>query len=198
MSRLLPIVEGQADIQAISLLIQKVLKANQHYDVRVLPPHRRGEYPAIVKNFDNYFLAALKENAAILWVMDFDCDHCQCPGEEADKLLAKAASLRPNWPFKVAFMVKEYETLFLADETATRSVLTRLSENDPFPANPETVRAAKEWLSRRLPSGMAYKEMVHQVKITNALDLGRLRNSSASFAHFERSVLALVSAPIPS
>jgi hypothetical protein len=197
MKRLLPIVEGQADVKAVPRLIEKVLKTHQRYGIKVLPAQRRGEYPTVARSFGNYFRAALKENAAILWVMDFDSDECLCPFEQARSLLSQAEQLRPDWPLKVAFMVKEYETLFLADEQATRSVLPRLDARAAFPQDPESIRGAKQWLSKRLPLGQAYKEMVHQDKITAALDLERLRTYSPSFSHFERAVLALAGANFP-
>lgn len=197
MRRLLPIVEGQADIAAVQLLTSRILKAHRKYDVNLLPAQRRGEYPTVLANFENYFQAALKERAAILWVLDFDCRTCDCPVHESERLLAKAAALRPGWPMKVAFLVKEYEALFLADEQATRSVLTAIDAKAGFPPVPEAIRGAKQWLSQALPRGMAYKEMVHQKKITEKLDLDHLRQHSPSYAHLERAILHLIDAPLP-
>jgi hypothetical protein len=37
MKRLLPIVEGQADVKAVPRLIEKVLKTHQRYGIKVLP-----------------------------------------------------------------------------------------------------------------------------------------------------------------
>jgi len=59
------------------------------------------------------------------------------------------------------------------------------------------IRGAKEWLSHLRPSGMAYKESVHQEKITARLDLHLLRERSKDFAHLERAVLHLINSPVP-
>lgn len=61
-----------------------------------------------------------------------------------------------------------------------------------FPENPEAIRGAKEWLSKAMPSGYAYKETVHQVKLSAVVDLDCLRESSASYRHLEKSILSLV------
>lgn len=197
MKRLLPIVEGHGEIPAVPILIRNILAAQGIQDVQPLPAWRKGEYPSVTKNFDNIFLAAIKENAPILWVMDFDSKGYDCPAKEAQNLLTRAEALRPGWPIEIAFLVKEYETLFLIDEAATRKVLIDIPAKTAFPQNPEQIRGTKQWLSDQQPSGKAYKETVHQARITAHLNLDLLREKSADFAHLERSVLKLIDAPIP-
>jgi hypothetical protein len=195
--RLLSIVEGQGDEKAVSVLVRRILQDHGHYDIKLLPPQRRGEYPTVVKNFENYFLAAIKEKAPILWILDFDAEGCDCPYQEAATLLARAQELRAGWPIRVAFLVKEYEVLFLHDEQATRKVFTDIPKETAFPAEPESIRDAKGWLSQQRPRGCAYKETVHQEKITAHLDLGLLRERSGDFVHLERAVLHLIDAQLP-
>ena len=196
MRRLLTIVEGHGDVRAVPQLVRRILERHGIYDVQLLPTQRRGEYPSVIKLFDTYFLAAIKENAAILWVMDFDAKEYDCPYREARSLITRANALRPDWPLKIAFLVKEYETLFIHDKDATRAVFPDIKDI-PFPAKPEDIRGAKEWLSAQRPSGMTYKETVHQEKITARLDLDLLREKSPDFAHLERAVLALIDTPVP-
>lgn len=199
MKRLLPIVEGHGEIPAVPILIRNILAAQGIHDVQPLPAWRHGEYPSVAKKFDNLFLAAIKENAPILWVMDFDSKDYDCPVKEAQSLLTRADALRPGWPIKIAFLVKEYETLFLIDEAATRKVFPDIPAQTTFPTNPENIRWAKEWLSKARPSpGSAYKETVHQAKITAHLNLNLLRARSSDFAHLERAVIALANSVIPS
>ena len=198
MKRLLPIVEGYGEITAVPLLIRNILHAQGIYDVELLSAQRKGEYPTVVRNFDNLFQAAILVKAPILWVMDFDSKDYDCPIKEAERLLARAETLRPGWPIKIAFLVKEYETLFLIDEAATRKVFPDIPAKTPFPTNPENIRGAKEWLSKARPAaGYAYKPSVDQAKITAHLDLDLLRTRSPDFAHLERAVLELARADIP-
>lgn len=199
MKRLLPIVEGQGDTKAVPVLLRRILESHGIYDheLKTLCAHQRGEYPTVVKNFDNLFQAAIKEKAAILWIMDFDSKHYDCPVKEAQNLLARAAALRPGWPLKIAFLVKEYEALFLVDEAASRAVFPDISPKINFPEHPEEIRDAKGWLSKSRPSGSAYKETVHQEKITARLNLDLLRTRSSDFVHLERAVLELARATVP-
>lgn len=197
MRRILPIVEGHGEISAVPVLIRKILADHDIHDVQPLSAWRHGEYPSVAKKFDNIFLAATKEKAPILWVMDFDSKDYDCPVKEAQKLLTRAEALRPGWPIQIAFLVREYETLFLYDEAATRAVFPDISGKVPFPDDPEAVRGAKEWLSKQRPSGSAYKETVHQEKITARLNLDILRNKSRDFAHLERAILNLLLRPVP-
>lgn len=197
MPSLLLIVEGQGDEKAAPILVRKILEQHGRYDITLQPTQRRGEYPAVAKNFKNFFLAAIKERAPILWIMDFDAKGYDCPYREAANLAGLAALLRPGWPIAFAFLVKEFETLFLHDEAATRSVFTDIPKQVVFPEQPERIRGAKEWLSEKRPKGMAYKESVHQQKIAAHLNIDLLRQKSADFAHLERALLRLIDAQIP-
>lgn len=198
MRRLLPIVEGHGDDNAVPLLLRRIFESQGIYDIDILSARRYGEYPTVTRNFDNLFQAAVLVKAPILWVMDFDSKDYDCPVKEAQSLLARAEALRPGWPIKIAFLVKEYETLFLIDETATRKVFPDIPTKTTFPPNPEKIRGAKEWLSKARPSpGSAYKPTVDQAKITAHLDLDILRASSSDFAHLERAVLELASSVLP-
>ena len=192
MKTLLPIVEGHGDIQAVPVLIRRILQHHNIFDIEVLNPHKRGDLPKIKANFDNCFKMAIKEKAAIIWIIDFDCATCDCVASESAQLYQRANAIYAGWPFRVAFMVKEFETLFLSEPDATRSILKEIPKATTFPENPETIRGAKEWLSKAMPSGYAYKETVHQVKLSAVVDLDYLRISSASYRHLEKSILSLV------
>lgn len=192
MKTLLPIVEGHGDIQAVPVLIRRILQHHNIFDIEVLNPHKRGDLPKIKANFDNYFKIAIKDKAAIIWIIDFDCATCDCVASESSQLYQRANAIYAGWPFRVAFMVKEFETLFLSEPDATRSILKEIPKKTTFPENPETIRGAKEWLSNAMPSGYAYKETVHQVKLSAVVDLDCLRKSSASYRHLEKSILSLV------
>lgn len=196
MNRILPIVEGDGDLKAVPILLRNLLALHGLHETQILPPHKRGELPKVASGFDNYFRMALKENAAILLVLDFDCEYCDCPYQEAAKLYERAQSIRNNWPFKIAFLVKEFESLFLTEIQAAKNVLA-LPSNTVFPEEPRTIRDAKGWLSKVLPKGSSYKPTVHQAKITARLEFERLRETSPDFRHLENSLLHLASANPP-
>ena len=196
MNRILPIVEGDGDLKAVPVLLRNLLTLHNLHETQILPPHKRGELPKVAAGFDNYFRMALKEKAAILMVLDFDYEYCDCPYQEAQKLYQRAQSIRNNWPFKIAFLVKEYESLFLAETQAARKVLV-IPADTGFPDNPETIRDAKGWLSNALPKGSSYKPTVHQAKITAHLKFEKLREISSDFRHLENALLHLARTGTP-
>lgn len=192
MKSILPIVEGKGDSQAVPELIRRVLHDHQLFDFRILQPHERGDLPTIKPRFESFFQTAIKEGALIFLVLDFDCDFCESAPDERQGLIDRAHATRPDQPFEVCFMVREYESLFLCDETTTRRVFDDIPARLAFPDNPESVRDAKNWLSKARPKGSAYKPVMHQQKLTAQLDLARLRAHSPSFRDFEFSLLKLI------
>lgn len=191
---LLTIVEGDGEIAAVPALVRQVLTVHHRYDVSILKPHRRGEWPKAKKEFDRFFEVAMIEGAPILWVLDFDCDECLSVEDEVSWALDRARRIRNDVHFEMCFMVKEFESLFLADEGTTRSVFPDIPESFHFPADPEAVRDAKGWLAAARPSGSTYKPTMHQAKIAAQLNVAVLRERSPSFARFETSLLRLVNA----
>lgn len=191
--KLVVIIEGHGEVEAVPVLIRKVLHHHNYFDAVEILPHRRKGMPNALPDFEKNFKMALEEADAILLLLDFDCKECDCVVQSSAYFYQQAKRLRADMPFKVAFLVKEFETLFLANPEATRKVLPKIPADLPFPIEPESVRGAKEWLSKAMPSGIAYKETVHQVKIVSQLDLDHLHEHSPSYRHLEKAVLALVS-----
>lgn len=190
--KLVVIVEGHGEIQAAPILIRNILHHHQYYGPLEILPQRRKGMPGAVRDFENNFNIALKEADAVLLLLDFDCKECDCVAAASARFYEQAQGMRADMPFKVAFMVKEFESLFLANPEATRKVLSNIPADLPFPADPESVRDAKGWLSKAMPSGYAYKETVDQAKLTAALDLDYLRAHSPSYRHLEKSLLSLL------
>jgi Domain of unknown function (DUF4276) len=189
--RLLAIVEGEGDERAVPVLLRRILHAHQRFDVEVLHPQRRGELPKVKANFSRFFGAAVLEDAAILCVLDFDCAECVDVLKAEKDMRLEASKLRPHQLFDACFIVKEFESLFLWDATATRQALPLIPKTKAFPAQPESVRDAKGWLSDAQPSGVAYKPTAHQAKVTAQLNLNQLAACSPSYQRLEAAVLRL-------
>lgn len=192
MKRILPIVEGEGDLLAVPALIRRVAEAHGIYDLELLHPHKRGELPAVRRHFDAYLIDALKYGTPILWVMDYDCDQCHAVEDDLADLQQRARNTYKRQPVEFALMVKEFESLFLSDHESTCKLFPDIPAKTAWPADAETVRGAKEWISKARPKGLAYKETVHQVKLVHQLDLDRLRERSPSFQRFEQAVLRLL------
>ena len=69
MMRILPIVEGDGDMDAVPELIRRVAHDKGHFELTICRPHKRGDLPKIRGRFDDYFKTALLEGCPILWVL---------------------------------------------------------------------------------------------------------------------------------
>lgn len=190
--QILPIVEGDGDIAAVPELIRRVAFENGNYDVQIGRPHKRGDLPKVLGRFDDFLLTALLEQSPVLWVLDYDCHDCVDQRKHTRELGKRASVLAGGMPVEFVFMVKEFETLFLADEATTRGVFPDIPAHLQFPSNPEGIRDAKGWLSAARPKGSAYKATSHQKRLTAQLNLATLRQASDSFRRFESAVLRLL------
>lgn len=185
--RLLPIVEGPGDLAAVPLLLRRLLhEKHQRYDVEIARPYRYGDVQKVSKNLDRFLLVAAKENAPILWTFDCD-DGCALDWvKEFEKRIPKGLQV----PVRFAFFVREYECIFLAEKHCLAQIGIR--SNADIPEDPETVRGAKGAISRLMPPGTAYKETVHQERLTAHLDLDVAREKSRSVRHLESALLDLI------
>jgi hypothetical protein len=185
--RILPIVEGPGDVEAVPVLVRNTLSRNELHEIKVLTPHRRGDIYRVRRNLVSDYRQALTEEAAILWT--FDCDD-GCAMEVANELRDALSEEQQPFPLRFALFVREFEGLFLAEQAAASQRL-EIKEGAIFPEDPEAIRAAKAWLSERMPRGKAYKPTVHQAAITARLNLDVLSATSRSYRHFEKAVLEL-------
>lgn len=174
MKRLLPIVEGDAEIRAVPALVRRVLHHNGIFDVKILHPHLRGDVNAVRKNFSRFIKMAMKEAASVLWVLD--CDD-GCPVTLVQELKSISDAEYKPYPIEYAFIVKEFESLFLSDAERTRGRLG-IKQSISFPADPELIRGVKEWLSQNMPSGQIYKPTIHQEALSSVVDIDIMRSRS--------------------
>ncbi len=193
MTRLLTIVEGEGDRKAVPVLIRRLLhEVHNRFDVQQLPAQPRGEWPRVKRDFERFYLSARLEEAPILWVLDFDCHDCIDPRSERAWLQREAQRIDPRGVVEVVFMIKEFESIFLWDEAFLRRTFPELPNNIELPANPESIRNAKGWISRSLPKGRAYKETTDQARMAATIELNPLRLASSSMQRLEKSLLKLI------
>lgn len=187
------IVEGEADVLAVPVLVKRILIEHGHGDVQLAQPaQRRGEITQVKRQFDTVFGAAVSDDHPVLCVLDFDCATCHDVLAEEAHFLAQSQRLRPSYPFRACFIVKEYESLFLWDAASTKASLPTIRGEYQFPNNPEAIRDAKGELSNAQAKGSAYKPTLHQVALSKKLNLAVVREKSPSFQRLEKAVLDLV------
>ena len=67
-----------------------------------------------------------------------------------------------------------------------------LPANLKYEGDIESKRGVKEWLTAQMPPGLAYKETLHQVKLTHLIDLDLAQQRSRSFRRLFHAVEELV------
>lgn len=176
------IVEGHGECEAVPILIRRIaLTIDPGFVPHVLPPIRvpasRLLKAAELERSVEFAARKLRGNGGILVLLDCDWDQC-CPAHEAPALLNRARAARSDMLISVILAKQEYEAWFLA---AAESLCGKggLPKDLPTPADPENIRAAKEWLSQHMPQGRSYAETVDQAAFTSQFDLEMARRSDS-------------------
>jgi len=114
-----PIVEGHGEVQAIPILLQRVLSELGGNALLHINPALRVKAGSFLRDHD-YFaryieLAARKAKAnnggSVLILLDSEDE---CPAQLGPELSQRATSVRDDVPIVVALAYREYETWFLA------------------------------------------------------------------------------------
>lgn len=190
--RLACIVEGYGEVQAVPILLRRLVNAlDPTLVLQVEPPIRTpkskllqgGELERAVE------LAARKIGGigAILILLDSDQD---CPAELGPGLLERARAARSDVPISVVLAKHEFEAWFLAAAESLRGC--RGLRNDlEIPAQPESVRGAKEWLTKHMTGSQHYVETLDQPALAANFDLAAARRAD-SFDKCWREVERLI------
>ncbi len=161
-------MEGYGEVEAVPKLLRRIAQSLPNRpSIDVNPPWRvkAGSF----LNDSQYFskcveFAARKAKQAprgcVLILLDCEDD---CPAELGPKLLAKARACRGDIPIEVILAYREFETWFLAAAHSLRGVAGLSATVDP-PANPESLRDAKGWLTKHMAT--PYNEPEHQPRMT--------------------------------
>ena len=176
---IVPIVDGPGDEAAAPVLMRRILHERiGRYDVDVLRPKRARDRGALVKRLEDFMGYAAITNgcAAIPVLSDADDD---CPFELGTELARRARSMKVSVPTAVVCAKREYESWFLASD-------------EGFQGDAEKYGGAKNWLNRKVASGLAYKETRDQVRFSATMDIDAAFESSRSFRRLCNAVNELV------
>jgi len=189
------IVEGHGDALALPILLRRVAEVVEPgLAVRVTTVIRTpkskllkpGELERVVE------LAARKigRPGAILLLVDADSD---CPATLGPDLLQRALAQRGDIPIASVAAKHEFENWFIASAGSLKGI-RGLPEDLEAPDDPESIEAAKAWLSMRMPPRNPYSETIDQPALTARFSLLMAR-AAASFDKAHREIerlLALV------
>ncbi len=186
-----PIVEGHGEIQAVPVLLRRLLAESEIFDLEVANPIRQKRSELVLEDkLKRAIRLALldQECAAILVLFDGDDD---CPKELAPQLQAWAEQEAGSTPCQVVIANREYEAWFLAAIESLRGKREINLTAEP-PANPEAIRGAKERITKFMPSGRAYNEVTDQASLTQSFDFPTAYQRSRSFRKLIKAYSMLV------
>ena len=176
-----PIVEGHGEIEAVPVLLRRLIAEAQFYGLSVLKPIRRTRTQFLRKNDVQAAVSLVLLGAGcdvILFVLDADDE---CPLERASQIknwADETAAGRAHCEVVVAN--REYEAWFLASMESLRGK-AGIREDARYDDDCEAVRGAKEALERLMVPNRFYNERIDQPSLTDQLDLKVTFEKSRSF-----------------
>ena len=186
-----PIVEGHGEVQAVPVLLRRLLVEAEIWGVGVGKPIRRTRSELATEEgiARSISLAHGKPDcAAILVLFDSDDD---CPALLGPKVQEWADAAARGTPCAVCIAHREYEAWFLA---TLDSIGPKLGKNNVQPhPDPESPGGAKGQIRLRM-MGRGYKEIMHQPKFSDYLCLSDAFKRSRSFRKLVKSFGALAEA----
>ena len=194
---IIAIVEGRGEEIAVPSLIREILHDR-------LCRYHIGTQKSIVtkgkgnlkKRLNSYIRYALNEGCAAILVL-LDADE-ECPVELASGLAARASALNAPVPIAIVCAKSEYETWFICSLSDSDGDEIRQSLGLPSsvvcPDDPESIRNAKGWLTKRMPSGQAYRETADQNDLTHHIAIDVVHEKSRSFRRLCHAVRELADA----
>ena len=187
------IVEGKGEVGAVPILLRRVAsRVSPNVPVNALRPIRVNRNRILKEGqLERTVELATRQigrgRGGILILLDSDDG---CPKQIAEEVLKRAYAARADQHTRVVLAKREYEAWFLA---AAHSIAGRcgIDESTAPPAEPESIRGAKEWLSRCMPANRAYSPTSDQPALTAVFDMDAAR-SAPSFDKLWRDVKCLL------
>ncbi len=196
MSRIVTIVEGHGEVQAVPILLRRIAERQSPAVAVELPRPIRVKRQRLLKPGELERAVDLAgrqcgTDGAILILLDADRD---CPKELASEILDRARRARGDRKIRVVLAKTEYESWLLA---AMDSIAGHrgIASTATAPPDPESLPDAKGLVSRQMPAGRSYRETLDQPALTAIFDL-ELARRSPSFDKLWRDVTSLLVGPL--
>jgi len=187
---IVPIVEGQAEVESVPVLLRRVLTLLGIHSVQVARPFRVKRTKVVKEGeLERAIRLALMDRdgaEALLVVLDADDD---CPVDLANRLRERAGTVT-NKPCAVVVAQREFEAWLLGAKESLRGH-RGITDNAAAPPNPEAIRGAKEALSRNMVN-RRYLAVDDQPALADVFNLDRARSACRSFDKFMREAERLL------
>ena len=186
MPKIVPIVEGFGEIEAVPALLWKLLVEMGRYDIQIeAAQNAHGCRNLTIPGGVEKFVAnawTKRDCGAVLILMDAEE---QCAMQLAADFSQRIFKMGVQFPVVTVIAKCEYEAWFLASlETISGKDFDRrpgLPKDLSYPDDVEARVGVKGWITRQLPEGRIYKETLDQVAMTRLIDLEKARQRSRSF-----------------
>jgi len=165
---IVPIVEGHGEVEALPVLLRKLLHGMSVFDVQIGKPinaHGAGGLRSRLERFVKY-AARRPDCDAIIVVRDSEDE---CPLELALDYVCRTLEAGCALPIAFAIAKRIYESWLVAS-IETIAGVRGMPEDACFDGDPETLSSPKAWLTSQMPPGHAYKETLDQAAMTDRLD----------------------------
>lgn len=189
--QLVPLVEGKGEVESVPVLLRRLLEELGEHRITVARPFRVRRNRVVREGeLERAVAQAIRDRedpGAVLILLDADDD---CPAELGPRLVSQCAKAT-DLPAAVVLASRELEAWFLGAKESLRGVRGIRADATP-PANPETIRGAKERLTQNM-EGRTYLEVDDQPALAARFDMHVARQACPSFNRFLREVARLVS-----
>lgn len=195
---LVPIVEGDGEVGAVPILVRKICSCLGEPQWQVATPKNAHGRDNLMKpgGLERFVELAWRQRdcGGVLVLLDSDGRHC--PVMLAQSLGARIRQMGARHSVSIVVAHHEYEAWFLAslDTIAGQPFGGHhgLRASVSAPADCETVRDPKRWLTKHSPRGRIYKETSDQAAMTMLIDHDTALARSRSFRRLYSAVEELL------
>lgn len=176
-----PIVEGHGEMEAVPVLLRRLLAELQVYHLAVRSPIRRTRSELVGK--EEVYRKSVRvarvqpDVSAVFVILDLDDD---CARDIVSKLLTRGQEEASPLPLGVTLARREYEAWFLAALDSLRGK-RGIRGDASYVGDPEAVRDAKGNVSRLMPRNLSYAETADQAALSAQFDLYEAFRRASSF-----------------
>jgi hypothetical protein len=174
-----PVVEGHGEVEAVPVLLRRMLEREQRFDIEIGRPFRVKRHRVVkAGELERSLTLAIRSRSAdaVIVLLDSDDD---CPVDLAGSLLARVNGTAFE-NVSVVCACREFEAWFLAAKRSLRGKCEIGSEAECIP-EAENLRDAKGRITANMDGDRRYLEVDDQPRLAAALDLDLAEERARSF-----------------
>ena len=188
---ILPIVEGHSEVESVPILLRRIQDQMQAFHIRIARPFRiKRNKVVLTGELERAIKQGIRDRGnvgGILVLLDAEDD---CPAKLAPELIERCRKTT-HLPVAVVFANIEMEAWFLGAKESLRGACG-IKPDSTAPSNPESIRGAKEQLSKNMEHGRRYLQIDDQPTLAANVDFELIRGRCPSFDKFFREVQNLI------